>query len=71
MRIIVLRPGDEVISERESFIAIRRANGETGLLGLEMTDLGFRINRDHAITIGFGDGEVEAETEDGVTVTNF
>ena len=71
MRINILRLGDEVISVTETFIAVRRANGEIDLIGLEMTDMGLRINRDHTITIGFGDGEVETETEDGVTITNF
>lgn len=72
MRIDILREGDEVLSVNQSYIAVKRANGEVDLVPLINDDsFGLRVDVKKIITIGYGDNEVSVDFPDGGSITNF
>lgn len=72
MRIDILKEGDEVLSVNPGFIAVKRKNSEVDLIPLiEDPDFGLRVDTQKIVTIGFGDNETSAETEDGGFIINF
>ena len=71
IRIDILNKGDEVISVTNSFIAIRRNNGEVDLVPIEETNTGIRVDENGIVTIGYGDNAVTIEHESGMKIINF
>ncbi len=71
IRIDILNKGDEVISVTNSFIAIRRNNGEVDLVPIEETNTGIRVDENGIVTIGYGDNVVTIEHESGMKIINF
>ena len=72
MRIDILKPGDEVLSIKQNFIAVKRANGEVDLIPLlDDPTFGLRVDVEKIITIGFGNNEVTVDLPNGESVTNF
>ena len=62
MRIDTLKPGDEVLSITQNFIAVKRANGEVDLIPLlDDPIFGLRVDVEKIITIGFGNNEVTVD----------
>ncbi len=70
-RINILREGDRVIGYDDGVVVVRRNNGETDLLRIVIDQKQQRIDARVIATIGYGDGEVELETDDGDTITYF
>ena len=72
MRIDILKPGDEVLSITQNFIAVKRANGEVDLIPLlDDPTFGLRVDVEKIIKIGFGNNEVTVDLPNGESVTNF
>lgn len=72
MRIGVLKDGDEVLSVTSEFIAVKRKNSEVDLIPLvNDPKFGLRVDKHKIVTIGFGDNEVSAESENGEIFINF
>ena len=71
MKINILKKGDKVINVTENFIAVKHTNGDVDIFPLIKEDNGFWINKENIITIGYGNNTVQAETVDGVVITNF
>lgn len=72
MRIDILKPGDEVFSITQNYIAVKRANGEVDLIPLlDDPTFGLRVDVEKIITIGFGNNEVTVDLTNGESVTNF
>jgi hypothetical protein len=70
-RINILHEGDRVIGYDGGVVVVRRSNGETDLVRIEIDAKQKRIDARVIATIGYGDGEVELEAEDGDTITYF
>ena len=72
MRIDILKPGDEVLSIIQNYIAVKRVNGEVDLIPLlDDPTFGLRVDVEKIITIGFGNNEVTVDLPNGESVTNF
>lgn len=72
MRIDILKEGDEVLSVTQSYIAVKRINGEVDLVPLiDDPTFGLRVDVEKIVTIGYGDNEVSVDLPDGSSVTNF
>lgn len=71
MKINILHKGDEVVGITQDFIAVKRKNKEVALIPLMRDETGIRIDSENIITIGYGNNTVEAETAEGIVVTNF
>ena len=71
MRIDVMKKGDEVINVTNEFVAIRRKGGEVDIIPLLNTATGLRVDLEGIITIGYGDGVVTVENENGTRIINF
>ena len=68
IRMNLLKKGDQVLSINEQFLAVRRRNGEVELYRVYFTDAGeIGIDPLRAGIIGFGDGTVSKQTDDGRT----
>lgn len=71
MQINILKHGDEVISVNQNFIAVKRVSGEVDLIPLILDEDGMRIQSEKIITIGYGNGEIKADLENGGFIETF
>ena len=64
----ILHKGDAVICINDRFLAIRRKNGEVDIFKVLFNDDGeFLIDPVKTATLGFGEGTISTEMEDGET----
>ncbi len=71
MRVNVLKNGDKVINVTNTFVAIERVSGEVDILVFIQDESGVWIDTKNILTIGYGENTVEAEIENGITITKF
>lgn len=63
----VLKKGDEVISLNEHFLAVKRKNGEVDVYNVYFNEEGIYIDPLKTAIIGYGNGTVEKQLNDGET----
>ncbi|MCD8238636.1 MAG: hypothetical protein LUC92_04770 [Clostridiales bacterium] len=71
MKIGVLNKGDSVINVTSDFIAVQRQNGEVDLISLVNDNLGFRVDLENIVTIGYGQNIVEIVDGSGINIKTF
>ena len=71
MYIGLMKKGDTVLNVTKEFVAIRRKSGEVDVIPLISEGLGYRVDENNIITIGYGDNTVTIEHDNGVSVTYF
>lgn len=70
MKIGVMKKGDRVLNVTTEFVVIERKNCEVDIIPIIKTEEGFRIDKEHLVTIGYGNNTVEHVIED-VVLINF
>ena len=63
----VLNRGDEVIFISDSYLAVRRKKGQVDIYQVMTGEGAFTIDPIRVAVIGYGEGTVETEAEDGTT----
>ena len=68
LNINLLHKGDAVICVNDRFLAVRRKNGEVDIYKVLFSDNGeFLIDPVKTATVGYGEGTVSTDMEDGET----
>lgn len=66
--ISILRKGDDVLCVNERFLAVKRKNGEVDIYKVLFNEKDeFLIDPVKTATVGFGEGTVSTDMEDGET----
>lgn len=72
MKINILKKGDEVLSVTENLIVVRRKNGEVDMIPVLREEIGFRVDTENIVTIGYGNNTVEmTDEESDMKIINF
>lgn len=71
VRVEIMKPGDEVLSITDDFIAVKRANGEVDIVPILVEAFGPRVDTEKIVRIGYGDNTITRVTEDGVRIVHF
>ncbi len=69
-----LKKGDEIISFNDQILSIKRKNGEVDIFKVligDNEDMPIYIDPVKIAVIGYGDGIVEKELDDGTKLYNF
>ena len=70
MRMEILNKGDRVLSVTNEFIVVQRKNKEVDILPLLKTSLGWRIDTENVMTVGYRSNIVSME-QDGIKIIHF
>ena len=67
LKINILKKGDSVIFMNERVLAVKRKNGTVDLFRIAFTQDDLYVDPVRMAVIGYGEGLIEREQEDGVT----
>lgn len=71
MMIGLLKKGDEVLNVTSEFVAVRREAGTVDIIPIIKDNMGWRVDIENIVTIGYGENTVTYEDENGVQIINF